>query len=124
MSGLYNMVFHVNPLAGSLLTLLRVDHKTVARFRDCFLNEAGTEIIIYTRTGGNNRAEFDNTALHKVPGFIAEEDDTFDATYALFRFEVPEAARLDCKKLGPFHGVDPAKRWQEVIESMKAMNKS
>lgn len=120
MSGLYNLVFGVNPLAEILLHLLGVDYKTVQRFRDCFLNEAGTEIVIYTRTGGNNRADFDNSALRKLPGFIAEEDDAFDNTYALFRFEVPVKASEKCKLLGPQIGVNPAKRWKEMIKAMES----
>jgi len=120
MSGLYNILFNVNPLAGTLLAIIGVDHNTVARFRDCFLNEDGTEIIVYTRTGGGNRAEYhaDNDKLGSYPGFQGDEDDEFDSTYALFRFRIPEELRERCKELAPLYGVNPAKRWKDAIEAM------
>jgi hypothetical protein len=120
MSGLYNMIFKTNPLAGNLLKALDMSHEQPPRFRDCFLSEDGTEIIVYTRTGGGNRAEFEkeNALLRQHPGFKSDEDDAFDSTYALFKFDVPERYREQCLKLGPMYGVDPAKRWKETLEAM------
>lgn len=115
MSGLYNMIFGHNHLAASLLGILEVSPDSIDRFRDCFLNADGTEIVIYTRTGGNNRADYEEgiERLRKIPGYIGDADDDFDATYASFRYAVPETVAEACKKLATSHGVDPAKRWDE-----------
>lgn len=125
MSGLYNMLFGVNPLAGVLLQLLEIDHKTVPRFRDCFLNENGTEIIVYTRSGGNNRSEYvdENAAMRTKTGFVADQDDTYDSTYALFRFKIPEEPipLVSWVLLAEQHGVDPAKRWEQAIKLAQEM---
>ena len=51
---LYNMLFGVNSAAPVLLATLGLTESDVPRFRDCHLN--GEQIVIYTRTGGGNRA--------------------------------------------------------------------
>jgi hypothetical protein len=127
MGGLYNMVFKTNLLASRLFAVLSIKPSDVidCRLRDCFLNEEGTEIIIYTRTGGGNREEYKeaNDRLRKINGFIGDSDDSFDCTYALFRYAIPEEFQGPCKELGPTFGVDPAKRWKETIESLERMIK-
>jgi hypothetical protein len=92
---LYNMLFGTNPFSGVLLQMLGVTRDDVPRFRDCFLNEDGTEIIIHTRTGGGNRDDYQasNDELTEIAGYKFDADDDFDSTYADFHYEVPEAAR-------------------------------
>lgn len=118
MSGLYNMLFGLNRAAVPLLKVLNVDHTTVPRFRDCFLNEAGTEIIIYTRSGGGNRDEYAelNRMMMEIPGYLRDEDDSYDNTYALFYYEIPEQHRETCLMLANLGlGVDQPKRWADYI---------
>lgn len=122
-SGLYNMVYGVNKLAGPLLAALDIDHHDVPRFRDCFLHVDGT-IVIYTRTGGGNREEYqsqnDAMKLHKY--YLRDEDDRYDCTYALFHFTIPEEIKADCDELmAKGWGVDPAKRWAETIEQLRKL---
>lgn len=120
MSGIYNMVFGSNSLAMSLLGVLEVTPDAIPRYRDCFLNEDGTQIIIYTRTGGNNREDARDgiERLRAIPGYISDADDSFDNTYALFRYAVPELIAGPCKTLAASHGIDPAKRWEEFVKSI------
>jgi hypothetical protein len=120
MSGLYHLVFGVNPLAGPLLRALEIDYKTVPRFRDCFLSVDGDTIIIYTRTGGNNREDYvaEIDAMRKYPGYLRDEDDSYDNTYALFYYAIPEAIAAHCKEIPQEFCVDPAKRWGELIDSI------
>ena len=65
------------------------------RFRDIYLNEDGTEIILYTRNGGGNRKEywyiFEILSHH--PNYLTDYDDDFDCTYAYIKFSIPEKAR-------------------------------
>lgn len=124
---MYNMIFGFNPLAATLLHLLEANAREIDRFRDCFLNEEGTEVIIYTRTGGNNRRDYEdsNAKLRKLKGFIVDEDDGFDDTYALFRYSIPEKYRTSLgiiAKRG--FGVDPAKRWKETLLELADFGKA
>ena len=79
---LYNKLFGVNPYATSLLLIL--GGPEVPRFGDCYLNEA-SEIVIFTRTGGNNREAYkaENAALTQVPGYLRDEDDGSAVAHAL-----------------------------------------
>jgi hypothetical protein len=121
MSGLYNMVFGVNGLAGPLLHSLNIDPASVSRFRDCFLSDEDT-IVIYTRTGGGNRAEYaeENELLRGHSSYLRDEDDSFDSTYALFHFALPEEFKpfLEKAKANGW-AVNSAKRWAEALEQIK-----
>lgn len=119
MSGLYNVLFGVNPLAGTLLAMLHASSRTLPRFRDCFLSDQDT-IVIYTRTGGGNRAEYarENERLRRVPGFLHDDDDAFDSTYAKFHFAIPEEHKgylEEMVRLEPSLIVNPERRWRETI---------
>lgn len=104
---LYNMLCGTNSQSDALLAMLGITRDNVPRFRDCYLENG--KIVIYTRTGGGNREfyaseescreangpEFEptgpfNSDLEKIPGYVGDEDDSFDSTFAHFRFEVPE----------------------------------
>src|SRR5262245_58021437 len=122
MSGLYNMVFGVNHAAAFLLDAAKIDHKKVPRFRDCFLYKDGKSIVVYTRTGGGNREDYveENAAMTQWPGYIRDEDDSFDNTYALFHFKVPEDAKEICDKLKEIGmAVDPPERWKKMLAALR-----
>lgn len=135
---LYNMLFGTNAAAQVLLAMLGTDANCAPRFRDCYLSEG--RIAIHTRTGGGNRDMYEseesaranypeyftgnddpcgpwNEDLRKLPGFLHDEDDDFDSTYATFYFSVPEQFKHLLDKLP--EGVDPAQRWQETFERLK-----
>jgi hypothetical protein len=118
------MVFGVNQLAGPLLAMIQLDHRNVPRFRDCFLNKDGTEIIVYTRTGGGNREEYaeQNAEMTRRAGYLRDEDDSYDSTYAIFYFAVPVAYVDMCKTAAvDGHGVDVSTRWETVMDKLRSM---
>ena len=72
-----------------------------SRFRAVWFEDG--LIFVRTRTGGGNRecysededhsqcCHFYNEMLAEKPNFISDEDDDYDSTYALFKFEpLPE----------------------------------
>jgi len=120
---LYNLLFGTNPFSGVLLQMLGVSRGDVPRYRDCFLSEDGTEIIIHTRTGGGNRDDYqaDNERLALVDGYKFDADDDFDCTYADFHYEVPEAFKGQVALLKDLGAVtNPAERWQEVLDGLRS----
>jgi len=122
MSGLYNALFGYNPLARHLLLELGIDHHDVPRFRDCFLSADGSSVVILTRTGGGNRKEYaeQNAVMTRRAGYLRDEDDSFDTTYALFHFAVPESIKhIIPLALEKGHGVDMTKRWKQVFDILK-----
>lgn len=145
---LYNMLFGTNPMAGVLLQALGITSADVPRFRDCYLGEDG-QIVVYTRTGGGNRdfyeseddcrrnypEHFDdvdsdsepsgpwNSDLRALPGFVEDEDDDFDCTYAYFRFAPPEEWKplIDAlRELGAGTMQNPGERFRQLIADMEA----
>jgi len=93
------------------------------RFRDIYLNEDGTKIILYTRNGGGNRNEywyiFEILKTH--PNYIRDYDDSFDCTYAYIEFSVPEEAKKLCKALAT--GEKPKTISEKFEETIKEMGK-
>lgn len=119
---MYNLVFGLNGAAPGLMAILELHPNNVPRFRDCFLNKDGTEIIIYTRTGGNNRAEYatENAELAAHPRYLGDEDDKFDSTYAVFRFAIDDDYKSLCKQLAEKgYGVEIKDRWENMLKNMR-----
>ena len=65
----------------------------IPRFRDAFVTEDinAPQIVIFTRTGGGNRSEYEgesispnNHDLRGIEGFVRDEDWGLDSTYAFF----------------------------------------
>lgn len=107
---LYNQLFGVDPLSPFLLTALDIDPSTVARFRDCYLGLDG-RIVILTRTGGNNREEYQisNDELTRHACYVGDEDADGDITYAYFYFELQHKAQVkSLKELAVQEGRRPA----------------
>jgi hypothetical protein len=141
---LYNMLFGVNPFSGILLSMLGTEPGAIPRFRDCFLSDDGQQIVIYTRTGGGNRDYYEdaetrrsnfpedfegeetpcgpwNDDLRCLPGFVRDEDDDFDCTYARFYYDVAEPFRAQIELLSNLGGVvNPAQRWEEMLNGLKS----
>jgi len=129
---LYNMIHGFNPLAGVLLRVLDVTPDRIPRFRDCYFN--GEHIVIYTRTGGGNRDYYDsrettdsedydgpfNDDLRALPGFVRDEDDDYDSTYASFYFTVPEQFTYLLDKLKSMAQKETqSERWEASLEKIK-----
>jgi hypothetical protein len=103
---LYNMIHGVKPSTFLILPVLGKHPEKYPRFRDCFIGdqekpETEGKIIIYTRTGGGNRPDYEeeNEAMRQMPGFIMDYDDSFDNTFAHWVFEIPEMWAKDVKKI-------------------------
>ena len=90
---LYNLLHGTQPTAGVALAMLGIDPGNVPRFRDAYFtfHEDKPVVVIFTRTGGPNREDYAAgiDALTELPGYIFDEDDSFDCTYASFYFSVP-----------------------------------
>lgn len=88
---LYNAIFGENQNADTLLAALNLRKEDIPRYRDCYLE--GDEIVVYTRTGGGNREyyEAENQFLREMEGFISDEDDDYDCTFANFRYKASES---------------------------------
>ena len=95
---LYNMLCGNNPLFpiyfAVLSTVQPISVDDVPRFRDVYtqVSDGMPQIVLYTRTGGGNREEYEaeNDALAAHPLCVSDQDDDFDSTYAHFTFNVPE----------------------------------
>lgn len=65
------------------------------RFRDCFLSENET-VVILTRVGGPNRNQgYGEEELYDDPNFIKTWDSEGDNTYGFYEFIPPEQWRSD-----------------------------
>jgi hypothetical protein len=119
---LYSTLHGKNELSPILLAVLNIDQPDSkwksGRFRDIYLNEDGTKIILYTRNGGGNREHYYDgigeepegkechctgciitNDLPKHPNYIRDWDDDFDCTYAYIEFSVPKEHEELCKSL-------------------------
>lgn len=97
----YNMIYGFN--AGACIFFMpmlgRKDNE-YPRFRDCFLSPDNKHIDIYTRVGGNNRnCGYGEEELYNDENFVETFDDSFDNTYATYRFNVPEKWKDDFEKI-------------------------
>lgn len=91
---LYQMMNGVNPATFFILPMLDKHPDDYPRFRDCFVN--GTNIQVYTRTGGGNReAYFEANEGMKTEHYLLDFDDQNDSTYAYFEFKVPDQWKAD-----------------------------
>jgi len=87
---LYNMVFGFNPACVLLLPMLGRKSDEYPRFRDCFLSDDKKHIDVYTRVGGNNRNQgYGEEILYSDENYVDTFDDSFDNTFATYRFKVP-----------------------------------
>jgi hypothetical protein len=124
---LYNLLHGQNPFSSVLLKILGIDQlgaKYVSgRFRDIYLNEDATKIILYTRNGGGNRETyqgvFDNLSTH--PNYLENYDDEFDSTYAYIVFSVPEEHKVLVKEF--MTGEKPETVHEKFLKTMEEMKK-
>jgi len=132
---LYNQLFGTNPISDILLSVLNMNREDTGRFRDCFLNAKGDRILVYTRNGGGNRQHYDDSEnakqegehcdctgctmmyhLPSHPNYIKDWDDSYDSTYAIAEFSVPEAYKSMCGALAT--GTDPESIHEKFEQAM------
>lgn len=100
---LYNMVNGVNLNAAFCLKMLGLKPRQIPRFRDAWLTDDGTQIVLLTRTGGGNRSAYEreNEGLTSIEGYAGNEDDAFDSTFAKFMYAVKDEYLPFTTKLAP-----------------------
>ena len=77
-----------------ILSLIGLTEDNVNRYRGCAI--VGDEIVVYARTGGNNREYYSNYKLTQNPYYLYDEDDSWDSTYANYYFRRPRAKKGGC----------------------------
>jgi hypothetical protein len=118
MSGLYNILFGQSPIADELLAIVGLTRDDCGRFRDCYLNEVGSEVHVYTRNGGGNRDGY-MPDFSGDPLYLGDEDDDFDCTYATIRFRVPEEYLPVTRKLAELNKSESGgQKWDRLFEAM------
>lgn len=123
---LYNLLHGTNKSAALLLKVLELDQSggkwNTGRFRDIYLNEDGTKIILLTRNGGGNREDYFPNNIVKHPNYITDYDDDFDCTYAYIEFSVPEKFKELIGKLSTGKKPQTLKeKTDNIIAEMKKM---
>lgn len=96
---MYNMISGYNRACVYFMPMLGILRTEYPRFRDCYLSD--DKIVIFTRTGGGNRDDYEeqNNTLAAHPNYIRDYDADFDSTYANFEFSVPDKWRDDYDKI-------------------------
>jgi len=139
---MYNLFHGENSFANMLLFILGTTKDQIPRYRDCYWD--GSQIVIYTRTGGGNRKYYEsrqcckenypeyfkgeddpprgpwNEDLRKLPGYIKDEDDSYDSTYALFHFSVPEEFKQLTEGLNA--ALSPQEKHKEIMAVLNSSN--
>jgi hypothetical protein len=127
---MYNLVRGgFNPAAFWVVKWLHADFNLIPRFRDAFVrwnsDKTEPELIIFTRTGGGNREDYEEgiTYLRSLPGYLRDADDEFDATYALFYYQCPQAERetvVEGLRKLEAEGIDPSPTLRELTDAYVA----
>lgn len=96
------MIHGVNPATFFFLPMLGKHPDEYPRFRDCFVEREDLphfayNIILLTRTGGDNREAYkeQNDAIRNMPDFVTDFDWDEDTTFAYWIFDVPAKWRQD-----------------------------
>lgn len=125
---LYNQLHGQNPDSAILCSWFNIDQGdnsiSSGRFRDIYLADNGTKVILYTRNGGGNREAYQevNDTLAKHPDYVRDWDDDFDNTYAYFEFNVPAAFKRVAKLM--WKGEEPktiSEKFQATMNEMDGM---
>lgn len=135
---LYDLLFGQNADAAHLLQTLGLSPAQIPRFRDVYWD--GLFIVVHTRTGGGNREFYESEAscrnnypdyfedptkapkgpwnedLRKIPGYVRDEDEEYDCTYANFYFRPP--AELEETLKGLPADMPPSEKWAAVFKAL------
>lgn len=119
MSGMYNVMFGVNPLGPLILATLGLEPTQVGRYRDAFVSNG--RIAVLTRNGGGNRDDHHEVFefLRAHPLYITDEDEEYDTTYATVWFAIPEQYAEDLKKVD-IGELNMRKRWEDALAKLKS----
>lgn len=121
---MYNNLFGENEDSIALLGMIGCTKEMFGRFRDVFICDKGENIIVYTRTGGNNRRDYEEEIknIRQNPNYSEDYDDNFDETYAYFKFKVPEEYVETTKKLFKNEPLTVHEKFEKECEEMNDPN--
>lgn len=135
----YNMFNGVNISAFIIFPLILDYHPDdFPRFRDCFVDDDGKHVLVYSRMGGGNRRcwnlyETDDYGYQNgkclCPGckadeieehelFVSRIDDDFDSTYCTFKFKVPKKWENDFNLIKEGKIKDTSEEYKQKILKM------
>ena len=97
---MFNLVIGNTGWPMELMEAVGLRPSMVARYRDHWMEHDGDDdlvLAVYTRLGGGNRSEYAEqlAAMHALPTFISDDDDSFDDTYCTLRFRLSKKAFVD-----------------------------
>ena len=136
---LYNMLHGLEPTAAVVLAVLNLRPEDIVRFRDAYFTYRDATytdpvMVIMARTGSTSWTEAGdrNQHLRQLSDFISSEDDAFDTSFALYRFEMPEMLKATAmaylrdngrplsikQKLDQAMGADPTTRQKQGTEQL------
>ena len=99
----------VNPATFLFLPMLGKHPDNYPRFRDCFITDDNT-ILVLTRVGGSNRGcGYGEEEIMKSPYFIKTYDADWDNTYGYYEFKVPEVWKDEFESL--LNGNKPSEKY-------------
>lgn len=116
---LYNMIHGFNPITPIILTVLKKTSSEFPRFRDAYIKDK--YMIVLTRTGGGNRESYknENDEITKHPLYVKNHDDSYDSTYALWYFNLPEDFPIDKEILEKHNDPGIQQKFEKFIEKLK-----
>lgn len=117
---LYNALFGKNEDKDVLLGMIGLTESFFERFRDIHLIKQGTVIRVFTRLGGENREDYEDTwediTDHEL--YITDYDDDFDCTYAYIEFNIPEKFKETAKKMFKGEPMSFEEKFNESLEDI------
>ena len=118
---LYNRLFGTNEDTSILLGRNGVNKDYFARFRDVFLCNDGKNIRVYTRTGGENRKDYEDNwnKIRRNPLYAGDYDDGFDETYAYIEFNIPDRYKKTAKKMFRGEPITVHEKFKKECEEME-----
>jgi hypothetical protein len=113
------MLYGASPSVFFALPMLGKHPDEYPRFRDCFvgamtrseeLDQFGIPdiavtnekvISVFVRVGGSNRSAYEKEIeeMRNMPNYVRDYDDSFDSTFAVFVFSVPEQWNEDFERM-------------------------
>lgn len=117
---LYNTLFGVNEDLPVFLGMLGVNTEYFSRFRDVELTKGGTVIRVFTRTGGENREDYQDNwnKIRKNSLYIKDYDDDFDNTYAYIEFNIPDKYKETAIKMFKKEPISFKEKFDKELEEM------
>lgn len=116
---MYSLVFGKSEWPTEIMRMFGLTPEMIGRYRDHWIERDPTMenaliLAVYTRNGGGNREDYAEQIgqMQALATYVSDEDDTFDSTYATFRFRMSRQAMeswltdLDHAEIDPSVTVD------------------